>query len=363
MPVAELRLPSERVLDSAHFISQHSHDVRVPEAGVRKAAQGIMDRMKTTGYSTAEWKKNTLTPSVADDAAIEWIFVVDALNFSFWSDKGGSPEKQYTVSLDGHAYKGYWTLCAAINRAIREGVKMTDAQFYSKVERKELAYVFRTDDPQTQESIPMLDQRMEVLHEVGGVLVERYGGRFANLLKECQGSAQKLVERVVREFPCFRDVHRFEGQTAYIYKRAQILVADIWACFEGKGSGRFDDIDAITMFADYRVPQALCHFGALEYSPRLLEFLSRSEQAVRQKLESGVQASPPTPGLLPSGHPWELEIRGNSIWAVERIRQAIVSKGVHVNAILLDFYIWDYAKENSEAMKDIPIHLTRSIFY
>lgn len=36
------------------------------------------------------------------------------------------------------------------------------------------------------------------------------------------------------------------------YKRAQILVADIWACFEGKSYGEFHDIDTITMFADYR---------------------------------------------------------------------------------------------------------------
>jgi len=36
------------------------------------------------------------------------------------------------------------------------------------------------------------------------------------------------------------------------YKRAQILIADIWACCEGQGLGAFDDIDSITMFADYR---------------------------------------------------------------------------------------------------------------
>jgi len=36
------------------------------------------------------------------------------------------------------------------------------------------------------------------------------------------------------------------------YKRAQIVVADIWNCFDGKGLGAFRDIDAVTMFADYR---------------------------------------------------------------------------------------------------------------
>jgi hypothetical protein len=43
--------------------------------------------------------------------------------------------------------------------------------------------------------------------------------------------------------------------SVYIYKRVQILVADLWACFEGKSYGQFDDIDKVTMFADYRVPQ------------------------------------------------------------------------------------------------------------
>lgn len=37
-----------------------------------------------------------------------------------------------------------------------------------------------------------------------------------------------------------------------IYKRAQILIADIWSSFRGTGFGEFHDIDTITMFADYR---------------------------------------------------------------------------------------------------------------
>lgn len=57
------------------------------------------------------------------------------------------------------------------------------------------------------------------------------------------------------------------------YKRAQILVGDIWACFRGEGLGAFYDIDYITMFADYRVPQVLIHFGAIRYSNPLLSRL------------------------------------------------------------------------------------------
>ncbi|ORX64492.1 hypothetical protein DL89DRAFT_272310 [Linderina pennispora] len=306
MPVAEIRL-------AATFINRTSQDVSVPLNGVKAAAQKIMQRMQQIGYSTAEWKKNTLTPSVADSAAIEWIFVVDSLNFSFWTDKPQA--NQYTVSLDGQAYR-------AVNRAMREGIPITDAAYCAGITREQVSYIFRTDDTETQEPIPMLDERVSVLNEVGRVLLEKYQGKFSNVLRQAQGSAQRLVEMVVRDFTCFRDEHMYMDRIVCIYKRAQILVADLWACFEGKGQCQFADIDNITMFADYRVPQALYHFGALSYSERLFNYLD--------------------------GHPWEVEIRGNSIWAVELIRRQITALGMH---------------EFADEMKGIPIHLTRSVFY
>ena len=146
----------------------------------------------------------------------------------------------------------------------------------------------------------------------------------------------------------------------WFLKRAQIVVADVWACFDGQGLGRFDDIDSITMFADYRVPQALVHFGCLRYSDELTE-------ALRQ----GVRLQP--------GERREMEIRAGSIWAVERVVQELRrSIGVaqqqqqpqgragpahRVNAILVDFWLWDTAKRERDAMAHVPIHKTRGIMY
>lgn len=80
------------------------------------------------------------------------------------------------------------------------------------------------------------------------------------------------------------------------YKRAQILIADLWGCFEGVGPGYFSDIDSITMFADYRVPQVLKYYNAIEYSDDLKSFLKRN-------------------ALLSSGARYEVEIRAASILA------------------------------------------------
>ena len=148
-------------------------------------------------------------------------------------------------------------------------------------------------------------------------------------------------------FPCFKDEARFEGKTVRIYKRAQILVADLWACFEGESYGKFNDINKITMFADYRIPQMLNSLGCLQYSPPL-------DHHIRQLRP------------ISSGHSWEIQLRGCSIWCVELIRREIARKhpDAHINAILIDFFLYDTAKEQeAKGIVSIPHHRTRSIWY
>jgi hypothetical protein len=69
------------------------------------------------------------------------------------------------------------------------------------------------------------------------------------LIEEADRSAGKLVNLLVKHFSCFRDQGRFDGRKVRFLKRAQILVADLWAAFNGTGYGEFYDIDHITMFA------------------------------------------------------------------------------------------------------------------
>ncbi|KAM3588653.1 hypothetical protein VKS41_001094 [Umbelopsis sp. WA50703] len=334
------------------MISQNSQDVSVPPAGVKKAAQVVYENMKKRQYSTKTWKQHPLNPKIADGTAIDWIFLVDLLNFSFWSerdpdDKSVPHPARYAVEYDGVKYTGYWALCACINRAIKEGVPILKTQWWAKdATDEDLQYVFRSD---SEEKMPMITERIRVMREDGGTLLSRFDGSFTNCIKEANGSSMKLLQIITRNFQSFNDEHTFHLRKVQIFKRAQILIADIWACFDGEGLGRFDDIDSITMFADYRVPQALYHLGCLEFSDRLISILKEHRP-------------------LASGSGEEVEIRGNSIWSVELLRREIQEmiesdkSDMKVNAILLDFYIWDFAKE-IQGQVDIPTHRTRSVYY
>lgn len=195
----------------------------------------------------------------------------------------------------------------------------------------------------------MLPERLKCLREAGKVLYEKYSCRPTNCIAAANQSAGTLVNLLVWDFACLRDEHQFQGRTVRIYKRAQILVADIWACFNGESHGRFIDIDRITMFADYRIPQMLHSLGCLRYSPPLEGHIRR-----RQEIESGDN--------------WEIELRGCSIWAVELIRRQILRDypDANVNSVLVDTFLYDTLKEKEaagEMIEMIPHHRTRSIWY
>lgn len=68
-----------------------------------------------------------------------------------------------------------------------------------------------------------------------------------------------------------------QGKRISFYKRAQILVADFWGIMEARGEGNIPNLDYLTMFADYRVPQALVYLRALRYSDSLMEALKKGK--------------------------------------------------------------------------------------
>merc|ERR1711879_1103129 len=97
-----------------------------------------------------------------------------------------------------------------------------------------------------------------------------------------------------------------------------------------------------TMFADYRVPQILVFFDVLKYTDTLMD-----------KLRTSL--------LLKNGEKTEVEIRGVSLWACELVRDKLISilnsdestkkYSSEVNAILVDFYLWDTRRELADEME------------
>ncbi|CAD7091949.1 unnamed protein product [Hermetia illucens] len=330
--------------ESGEFIAKNAKLVKVHEAGIDKLAGDVLAGLKDGTIDPKNFSQNELHPKPQDSDAPNWLLLIDTLNFCFWT--AGKKQKW---QVEGHT--GYFALCAAINRAKRDGVDITNPNFYSKITQDQLKNILRSDDATTV--APLLEQRVACLHEVGTKLMEKYDGKFENFIKSCNKSAQNLLQLIVTEFPCFRDEAQFHGERVAIYKRAQILVGDIWSCYCGEGLGEFNDIETITMFADYRVPQVLVHYGCMEYTQELLDTLKEDK-------------------LLENGSQEEVEIRGISIYVVEELKKKLVETIKEndlnidlrkVNSILLDHYLWDYRRKYAAELEYIPFHKVLCVYY
>lgn len=272
------------------------------------------------------------------ERTVNWMLLLDALNFCFWGERG---QPRWQIDYQGEVLNGYWAEAAALRRAVEEGRPLWDARYLSNISYQELAAIFRGLSPDGP-GIPLFEERLRAAREVGQVLLEHFGGQFSHLVEQAGQSAVELALALAEHFTSFRDVATYENQEVRFLKRAQICVADLAGAFNGQSWGAFTDLDRLTIFADYKLPQVLRHYGALVYAPELASAVDRQE-------------------LLTPGSAEEIEIRAATIWASELLRREMARLIERpLTAAEVDQLLWHLGQDATEMR---PYHRVRTIFY
>ncbi len=268
------------------------------------------------------------------EESVHWIFALDVLNHCFWPDPG---EPVWTVIYKGEPYSGYWGLAASLKRAQEQGLPVTDPHFLSGISARDLAEIFSG-----QGTIPMFEQRLKNLREAGSIILSELGGDITSLVDAASGSAVGLVGRIVSHFPSFRDEALYRDRRVYFWKRAQIFASDLFTAFGGNKWGKFNDIERLTAFADYKLPQVLRELGIISYHRGLAARVEAMEQ-------------------LQPGSEEEVEIRAMTVWAVEELRKGFQEHGRKLTSPRVDNWLWQLGQR--DAFRKRPFHRCRTIFY
>ncbi|KAL8476956.1 hypothetical protein ACS0TY_029306 [Phlomoides rotata] len=230
----------------------------------------------------------------------------------------------------------YDHLAAGLKEVLLNDKSAFDADRLQKYTGPELRKMLKWPRP-----LPLEDERVRLLHEVGFELERSFDGKASRLVESCEKSAAKLVDLITSHFPGFRDHTVYKGHQVFLYKRAQIFASDVWGAFKGQGYGELNDIESVTMFADYIVPAVLQQLGVLKYSPSL----SRA-------IESNAEIS--------SGSEEEVELRACTVHAVEELRDFINNRyGKQVLSVELDLWLWAFGVR----CHSLKHHRTLSIYY
>lgn len=267
------------------------------------------------------------------ERSVNWILALDAMNFCFWAEKD---QPRWRVEYQGEWLNGYMAEAASLTRAIEDDIPLWDARYLNELTGETLAHIFRGEG-----SIPLFEQRLHNAREVGRVLLEHYDGQFTNAIKEAEYDAVRLALLLAGRFSSFNDVALYRGRLARFFKRAQICVSDLAGAFKGAGWGALANLDQLTAFADYKVPQVLRHFGILSYDPELSQHIDDMK-------------------LLVEGSEEEIEIRAATIWACELLRQRLLQHDCPLTASAIDMRLWLFGQENGEMR---PYHRTRTQYY
>ncbi|XP_011099359.1 UPF0553 protein isoform X2 [Sesamum indicum] len=230
----------------------------------------------------------------------------------------------------------YDHLAAGLKEALQNDKSAFDADRLQKYTGPELRKLLKWPRP-----LPLEEERVRLMHEVGFELERSFDGKASKLVESCEKSAAKLVALITSHFPGFRDHTVYKGHQIFLYKRAQIFAADLWGAFKGQGYGEFNDIESVTMFADYIVPAVLQQLGVLKFSPSLADMIESNRE-------------------ISSGSEEEVELRACSVHAVEEIRELIRRKsGKQVLSVELDLWLWAFGVQCAS----LQHHRTLSIYY
>jgi hypothetical protein len=316
-----------QVLETTKFVVDNSVSVKIDR-------NKIVDFAKSFRHGNLSHWLNASPVSYAhlnDEDKLNFVLVFNSTSFCYWGDP------KWTVEYKGEKYDGSWAMVACIFRAIDEGRPIFDAKYRTDVSWEDYQEILRGNV-----EIPLFEERWKITRDIADMLLKRYEGSFGNLVKSANGDAQKLLQLITAQFPSFEDVATYKERKIYFYKRAQLLVEDIYQLFDGEGYGDLVNLDGFTACADYKLPQSMRKLGLISYTKDLAEKIDKKIQIL-------------------SGSSEEVEIRANTIWVVEIIREELQKIGKIVSSSAINDHLWLMGQTKSADEK--PYHRTLTTAY
>jgi hypothetical protein len=328
------KLTGSPVLDSLHPVIEHSRDVYTHVDKIVEVANWM-------AYEELPMPDYQLPFGVGEGSAADitdFILTADCVDTAFTDF---STHLKFQVDYAGRHWSDSDALFACMKRAMDKGIPILDGKFLAEVTRPELEGIFAGNI-----ELPMLDEKMEVWHQVGAVLAEKYNGRFHNFVKSCPprlyDNGAGIIDRLVKEFPRFNDVSQYDGATIKFYKLPQLGTWFVYSTLRKGNQFPLEDVNKMTAFADYIVPVALRLLRIVSYSPEL-------EHAINSYQ------------MIPRDSRQEIEIRAHCIYATALLCEEvnnIRAKDQQIIIPQIDARLWTHYHTT-----EWPHHLTRTIMY
>jgi hypothetical protein len=317
------------VLSSTKQVILKSKHVKINDKAISLFTQSITHH----DFEIVDWRKDALIKDISLEDNIALTMIYGALNFSYWGDP------KWKVSINNKEYGGAIGMLMSLKRAFNNYYPITKPNYLSHLSHNDMYEIFKGNT-----TIPMFRQRLELIQELAKGVLNKYNGKFSNVIFKAKNYAPKITELLAQDFPTvFNDEVTYNGSKIKFYKRAQLVPADLFDLRQiGIISLYLTGYENLTAFADYKVPQSLRKYGILQYSDELAN-----------KVDHKIELQP--------GSQEEIEIRAATIWAIELATRMISQKFPEATPAKVDNIFWGRGQIKSH--DDKPYHRVRTIWY
>jgi hypothetical protein len=297
-----------KILSSVEFVVKNAKHVRINNNALLKFASNFKGRKNNHWLSEAPLDFSNFN----DEEILNFLLVYSATGFCYW----GNPK--WHIDYEGVKHEGSFAMIAAIMKAHKNGVKILNPEYRSKMDKEEYSKVLEISK---SNKILLFDERLKFLNESGKVIIDKYQGKVSNLFKFAKGDVIKLIEILIKNFSTYDDSYKYKGKDVYFYKKAQLFISDVFQTFQNKGIGKLINSEELTALADYRIPQTFKNLGILEYSEYLENKIANGE-------------------LIQGGSEEEIEIRASMILAVQLIHDIVKEREGKILPIEINDQMW-----------------------
>ncbi len=256
------------------------------------------------------WKK--YKSDFTEKEIILLAFVIESMNFCFWKEPVFiyKDQKRSTAMINMY-----------IDKAI-ENKNLVNIDYLKKLKYNDLINIFEIEE---------------------GNLKNRYNSLMYTINKIDDNFYTKLFNikttdelyNFITNFENFNDVSIYKGKEIYFYKRATLLVKDLFELSDTIHNN-LKNIDSVLGCADYVIPKGLRNEGILEYSKDLAS-----------KIDNNIE--------IKQNSEYEIEIRAFTLYVIEYVKN---KNNKTINSACWDNNIWNYFRG-----KGGIAHKTDTIFY
>ena len=259
----------------------------------------------------------------------EWILlasIIESMNFCFWK------KPKWKIEYNGEIISGSNALFYTMIKHVENDKNFLNIDYLSSLTEEEFNNLFIG----IEGVCPYLDKRYINFKETISYIKNH---DFYNELFSIK-SGEELLNYVVSNFNSFNDKSIYKGKTIHFYKRANLLVNDLYYLSETIRNN-VGNVDNLSGCADYGIPRTFRDYGIMIYNEELANMVDNEIE-------------------IPHDSEMEIEIRANILYIIEIIKERLNSKGIKVNSVNLDNIIWNMGKKMSNRSNS---HHTVTIYY